>query len=463
MPNGKLGVALGLAVLLLVWAGAAQAGFEDRGGARALSLGSAFVAVPGDASGSYWNPAGLSFLERATVTATYVAQHMGLDEDGLAFFSGGIAYPLPNAGTFALSGGNFGTDYYSETGGLLSYAHGLRGPVPFSLGVNVKYLSKGYDFQGDEELEGDPLFSGDDGVTALDIDLGLMAKVTEQLTLGAALFHLTQPSQGIDDDDDKLNMATWFGASYDYPTESFDLMPTLAVELLGETPNDEDKVRIHAGVEARLLEDRPLALRVGFTQGPATELAMGFGFQKATDGGLAIGVDAGYLIPMGDLEAGGTLILGLNVGFGQTVEHDWAKAEGRAERETPPEDVIVETESEQPETTEVIVPEPPIEEPPPIAPPEVPQERWYTVKPGDTLSKIAGYPDIYNDPSKWDVIYKANLDRIKDPDILWPGMKLRIPPLSEARGFGLLMRHGLAQAIDSELTSGEIVSIASLQ
>ncbi|MCU0613191.1 MAG: hypothetical protein MUE60_15565, partial [Candidatus Eisenbacteria bacterium] len=103
MPYRKLGVAvLGLAALLLILPGTARAGFEDRGGARALGLGGAFVAVPGDATAPYWNPAGLSFLERATFTGTYVSQHMGLDADNLAFFSGGFAYPMYRAGTLAL-------------------------------------------------------------------------------------------------------------------------------------------------------------------------------------------------------------------------------------------------------------------------------------------------------------------------------------------------------------------------
>ncbi len=82
------------------------------------------------------------------------------------------------------------------------------------------------------------------------------------------------------------------------------------------------------------------------------------------------------------------------------------------------------------------------------------------MKPGDTLSKIAGYPDIYGDPSKWPIIYKANLDRIKDPDVLWPGTRLRIPPLTGEGGFGLLMRWGLAHA--SGIGGLEPIRVASL-
>lgn len=54
-------------------------------------------------------------------------------------------------------------------------------------------------------------------------------------------------------------------------------------------------------------------------------------------------------------------------------------------------------------------------------------EDEYSVVEGDYLSKIAGYSFIYNDTSKWGIIYRANRDQIKDPNILSPNQKLKIP------------------------------------
>ncbi len=51
----------------------------------------------------------------------------------------------------------------------------------------------------------------------------------------------------------------------------------------------------------------------------------------------------------------------------------------------------------------------------------------YTVETGDFLSKISGYSFIYNDPEKWGIIYRANRDQIKDPNVLNVGMVLNIP------------------------------------
>ncbi|MDN5353710.1 MAG: hypothetical protein PWQ09_466 [Candidatus Cloacimonadota bacterium] len=54
-------------------------------------------------------------------------------------------------------------------------------------------------------------------------------------------------------------------------------------------------------------------------------------------------------------------------------------------------------------------------------------EDSYTVVRGDWLSKIAGYSFIYDDYSKWPIIYRANRDQIKDPNLIYPDQVLKIP------------------------------------
>jgi nucleoid-associated protein YgaU len=49
----------------------------------------------------------------------------------------------------------------------------------------------------------------------------------------------------------------------------------------------------------------------------------------------------------------------------------------------------------------------------------------YTVKSGDTLSKIA--KELYGDASQWKKIHAANADLIRDPDKIQPGWNLQIP------------------------------------
>ena len=51
----------------------------------------------------------------------------------------------------------------------------------------------------------------------------------------------------------------------------------------------------------------------------------------------------------------------------------------------------------------------------------------HTVKKGECLWWIAEYRDIYNDPFQWPLIYDANKDQIKDPDLIYPGQAFFIP------------------------------------
>lgn len=46
---------------------------------------------------------------------------------------------------------------------------------------------------------------------------------------------------------------------------------------------------------------------------------------------------------------------------------------------------------------------------------------------GECLWWIAEYKDIYNDPFMWPLIYKANRDQIKNPDLIYPNQIFTIP------------------------------------
>lgn len=55
-----------------------------------------------------------------------------------------------------------------------------------------------------------------------------------------------------------------------------------------------------------------------------------------------------------------------------------------------------------------------------------PEAVYYTVQRGDTLSKIA--KQQYGNAMKYPVIFEANRPMLSDPDKIYPGQVLRIPP-----------------------------------
>lgn len=54
------------------------------------------------------------------------------------------------------------------------------------------------------------------------------------------------------------------------------------------------------------------------------------------------------------------------------------------------------------------------------------ETRFYTVQSGDTLSKIS--KQLYGEASKYMQIFEANKPMLSDPDKIYPGQVLRVPP-----------------------------------
>ena len=70
------------------------------------------------------------------------------------------------------------------------------------------------------------------------------------------------------------------------------------------------------------------------------------------------------------------------------------------------------------------------EEPTPTTPPEItkkaPSHTIHTVNKGDYLWKLSR--QYYKKGALWHVIYNANKDKIKKPELIYPNQNLKIPP-----------------------------------
>lgn len=66
---------------------------------------------------------------------------------------------------------------------------------------------------------------------------------------------------------------------------------------------------------------------------------------------------------------------------------------------------------------------------PSVVTPQAPEKQFYTVKKGDYLSKIA--KAVYDNANKYSVIFEANKPMLKDPNLIYPGQVLIIPPLEK--------------------------------
>ncbi len=129
--------------------------FTDGGvGARALSLGSAFVALSDDPTAVYWNPAGLDYIQKKSASFFYT----GLDF-GASYSFIGFAYPTLAIGAFGVGWARIGTDGVRQTdsnantlgnGSLsenefyFSYAKQIRSSL--SMGGSLKLQRQSFSF-----------------------------------------------------------------------------------------------------------------------------------------------------------------------------------------------------------------------------------------------------------------------------------------------------------------------------
>jgi LysM repeat protein len=98
----------------------------------------------------------------------------------------------------------------------------------------------------------------------------------------------------------------------------------------------------------------------------------------------------------------------------------------------PEKPVQVQEQITQPEPQPVVEPEPApkVVQPTPM---EIYESTYaslpteHKVVKGECLWWIAEYKQIYNDPFMWPLIYKANRDRIKNPDLIYPSQIFTIP------------------------------------
>lgn len=65
----------------------------------------------------------------------------------------------------------------------------------------------------------------------------------------------------------------------------------------------------------------------------------------------------------------------------------------------------------------------------------------YTVNKGDSLWRIAGKSEIYNNPYQWPLIYKANSGKIKDADLIYPGQEFSINSSASEAEINAAVKH----------------------
>lgn len=310
--NDRNAVILAL-LLAIVPASPVYAAFEDLGiGARVPGMGNAFVAVADDINSIYYNPSGLSSLERPKVMASHALLFSGLS-DGSSLGLSNLAAVLPlregRLGTFGVLWNQFSlTGVYSER--TIQASYGYRFPKTskfskFAAGASFKYLT--HSFTRLEESANavedgilqngkqDPVLMGSNSKSAMDTDVGLLYDLNKKYTLGLAVMNLMQANVGFSSSD-PVPMKTRLGASY----KALWLLMTSELQLQKAPDGKTDKVVLLAAEKIFPSLDRGdfgIRASVGVGDRDFSQITAGLSYKISK-----IQFDYGFGIPLGTIK-----------------------------------------------------------------------------------------------------------------------------------------------------------------
>lgn len=214
-----------------------RAGGEDLPvGARIAGMGNAGITLV-DLWSIRHNQAGLAGLDKP-IAGLYYQQHWLSSELGMQ----GLAFALPlGNGTIAASGSSFGYDLYREQKFGLAYA--MRFGDDLRVGVQMDYLNL-------------QLGEGYGSTSAVTVELGVQARLTEDLWIGAHLYNPNQASLSTDPEDRAPTLLR-VGMGYTFNDK---VVMTLEAEKDIDMPE-----RYHVGMEYNPV--KALYLRAGVSTG----------------------------------------------------------------------------------------------------------------------------------------------------------------------------------------------------
>ncbi len=312
-------ICFNLLFISMLFTSSAYAAFNEIGiGARPLGLGGAFVALADDSNAANYNAAGLAYIEDIHISATHAQRFNGL----VSYNTIVGVVPLGGIGTL---GANIGiltedSDIYREQTIRLSYGRTIIKQL--GLGINLKHLGTSYD-ETNEFVAENPYFANTSS-SALSLDLGLLAKPFNSLSLGVSIENLVPADISISEThEDPIPMNIRAGITYSL--ESIAEMSAqgaaisnLLKETLGtfEVTSRDGEIYTSVGVEMWVI--KTIGIRGGFARNNSTNTATSFslgGSAMLPIGGSLLQLDYGIQLLNGDFQDNTTQRFSVNLLF----------------------------------------------------------------------------------------------------------------------------------------------------
>jgi Type IX secretion system protein PorV len=265
-------VVLSLAVPVAAFAQGTGRSLDIQPGGRQNGMGAAGVAMPEDATGvTWWNPAGLGFVDRAAVELTYAQLVPGLASD-VSYNYGTWVQPVGGWGALGFNmvflsyGTSEGTDQGGASTGSFNsnefapqISYGTRILPDFTVGATIKYV----------RIQLAP--SNKSGVgSTFAVDVGSLYKIPAiHLNLGANLQNMGPSVTFINEDQaSPLSRNLKLGAAWEaVSSKSFAFM--IAADFNQSLVTNKFRT-YNGGVELRFLDQ--LSGRIGYYDDPLGEI-----------------------------------------------------------------------------------------------------------------------------------------------------------------------------------------------
>ncbi len=242
-------------------------------GARPVAMGGAFVAVADDANTTYWNPAGLAYLEEREITAMHNEWIEGMRYEFLGYVQpiksekGAQGFGISATGLYTTGLEQRSTETQEPEGTFAAYdiavagAYACKISKTISVGANVKLIH--------QKIESETAWGGA-------IDIGLLYKVPsprrrlsrgrrssrEKLQVGFVVQNIGPPIKFVKESDPlPLNIRAGIAKIYDLRSIKSEVILACDVNApIDNVPNG------HFGVEFvyKKMKDIALAARVGY-------------------------------------------------------------------------------------------------------------------------------------------------------------------------------------------------------
>ncbi|MEQ9278774.1 MAG: hypothetical protein RLN83_04710 [Balneola sp.] len=217
-------------------------------GADGLALGQATTALQNNSWAIFSNPATIN-IEKKSVSFFSLRNYGFVELTDIA-----ASGSLPTKyGSAAFGFHRYGGDLFSETRIRVGYANSWDN-LKYGIALNYNHIS-----------QGSPYGSGG----ALGLDLGLTAKLTEGLWLGAKTTNLNQPGYDFAANEESLSRELSLGLSYELDKN--------ALFLFDAVKDVRFPVAYRGGIEVKIIEN--LKGRVGVTTEPNT-YSFGVGYES---------------------------------------------------------------------------------------------------------------------------------------------------------------------------------------